>query len=151
MSMTDSALIEPFLATSWPLPSQPNSLWGPWEVHAGTCWDTALVWAETQLIFFIAVYVVLCFGFVTKTVSIIHETSATAEQHLHNIKAFSVSHITLPRSSLGMCKELGEDTAMTADPVTKGMFHTHCIMLRVKVQGKGGRVEIQIYCVCLSK
>lgn len=59
---------------------------------------------------------VLCFGFVTKTVSIMHETSVMAEQHLHNIKAFSVSHTALPMSSLRMWKKLGEDRAMTADP-----------------------------------
>lgn len=74
---------------------------------------------------------VLCFGFVTKTVSIIHETSAAAEQHLHDIKTFSVSLTAVPRSSLGMCKELGENTAITADPsdqedVPYTQYHAQC-------------------------
>ena len=49
----------------------------------------------------------------------------TAEQCFHRVKAFSAPHTTLPVSGLGVHKELGGDTAGTADPnLTKGIFHT---------------------------
>ena len=47
--------------------------------------------AGMELIFFIAAHMVLCFRFLTKTVLIAH-VLAFAEQCLHSIKVFSVSH-----------------------------------------------------------
>jgi len=61
---------------------------------------TVLVLAE---IFFIAAHMVLCFGFVTKTVLI-------------SVKAFSAAHTASPASRLGVAKRLGGDTAGEADP-----------------------------------
>lgn len=54
---------------------------------------TVLVLAGRELIFLFASHMVLCFGFVTKTVLITHNVLATAEQCLHRVKAFSASHI----------------------------------------------------------
>ena len=39
-----------------------------------------------------------------------------AGQGLHSVKAFSASHATPPARRLGVPKELGGDTAGTADP-----------------------------------
>ena len=39
-----------------------------------------------------------------------------AEQRLHSVKAFSVSHVVPPTSRLGVHKKLRGDTAGTADP-----------------------------------
>jgi len=48
--------------------------------------------------------------------SICDENGVIAEQCLHRVKAFSAAHITPPVSRLSMHKELGGDTAGTADP-----------------------------------
>jgi len=39
-----------------------------------------------------------------------------AEQFLHRVKAFSAPHTTPPVSRLGVYKNLGGDTAGTAEP-----------------------------------
>lgn len=58
----------------------------------------------------------LCFAFVTKAVLVTHRFLVIAEQCLHNVKAFSVSHSPPPtREQVGMGKRLGVDTAGTAD------------------------------------
>lgn len=42
--------------------------------------------------------------------------SIIAEQYLHRIKDFSGPHTSPPERTLGVHKELGEDTSGTADP-----------------------------------
>jgi len=61
-----------------------------------------LVLAGTQLIFFIAAHMVLCFGLVTKTVLIITQGCVSCcEQCSHSIKAFPASPIAPPVRGLG--------------------------------------------------
>jgi len=55
----------------------------------------------------------VCFGFVLKTV--LRDVLTIAEQCLQSIMAFSALHTVLPASRLGVHKELGGDTAETAD------------------------------------
>ena len=78
-----------------------------------------LVLAGIELIFFIVASMGLCFGFVLKTVLILiiqGDVFVTTEQCLHSIKPFPASHPTPPVSNLGVHKNLGGDTAGTADP-----------------------------------
>jgi len=70
-----------------------------------------LVLAGVELIFFIAVSLRLCFGFVLKTLWVMRRC---AEQCLHGV--LCASHTAPPVSRLGMQKKLGGDTAGTADP-----------------------------------
>jgi len=75
--------------------------------------------AGMELTFFTAACMVLHFGFVAKTVLIIQgclDVLAIAEQYLHSISAFPVSHTAPPARRLGVHKELRGDTARTADP-----------------------------------
>lgn len=58
---------------------------------------------------------VLCFGFVTKAVLITHPCFI-AEEYLHSIKVFSLSHSAPTVSRLGVDKRLGGNAAGTADP-----------------------------------
>lgn len=60
-----------------------------------------------EFVFFIAVYMVLCFRFMTKTLEIIHQCFSCT-------KAFSAPHTVLA-SRLRVSKRLREDTAGTAD------------------------------------
>jgi len=66
-----------------------------------------LVLTGAELIFFIVAGIVMCFGYVMKTVLITHQCLAIAEQCLHSIKAFLVSHTAPPVSRLGVQKKLG--------------------------------------------
>ena len=76
-----------------------------------------LVLSEVELIFFTVASMGLHFGFVLETVLTIQGCFIfTAEQRLHRAKAFSASHPTPQASRLGVHKELGGDTAGTADP-----------------------------------
>ena len=77
----------------------------------------ARVVAGMELNFSIAAHTVPCVGSVTKTVLINTDGLAVAEQCLHSVKAFSVSHPAPPASRLGVGKELGGDTAGTSDPI----------------------------------
>ena len=72
--------------------------------------------AGIDLIFFIVACMGLQFGFMLKTVLITQGCFSYAEQSLHRVKAFSASHPTPPARRLGVHKELGGDTAGTADP-----------------------------------
>lgn len=62
----------------------------------------------------------LYFRFVLKTVLMTQECLAkclaTADECLYNVNALSASHPTPPASKLGVCKQLGGDTAGAADP-----------------------------------
>lgn len=60
---------------------------------------------------------VLSFGFLPKTVLILHtDVLVIAEQCLHSAKAFSAAHAAPAARGLGVHEKLGGDTAGTADP-----------------------------------
>ena len=70
--------------------------------HFVVAWLGVLVLAGTELIFFIAACMVLCFGLVTKTVSITTQGCVSCwEQCLHSIKDFPASPVALPVRGLG--------------------------------------------------
>ena len=77
----------------------------------------------------------------------------TAEQCLHRAKAFSASHPTPPVSRQGVHKELGGDTARTADPNDQRDIPYH--MTSRSAYKAGGRRrkrgDIQSDGVCLPK
>lgn len=68
-----------------------------------------------EFVFFIASHMVLCFGFVTKTVDNTGIFLVSAEQCLHSVKASSLPP-ALKVSKLGIGKLLGGDIARTDDP-----------------------------------
>jgi len=65
--------------------------------------------AGRELSFFMLTLLVLCFGFVAKTVLIYTEVLATVEQRLHSTKAFSLCYSASPLLSTslqdGHCSE----------------------------------------------
>ena len=75
-----------------------------------------LVSAGIVLIFFTVASMRLRFGFVLKTVLIIQGCFLLLLSSAYTVKAFPAPHTTPPVSRLGVHKELGGDTAGTADP-----------------------------------
>jgi len=76
----------------------------------------ALILAKVKLIFFMVACRVPYFGFVMKTVQKHTKVLAIAEQFLHDTKASSASQRVPPASRPEVNKNLGGDTAGTADP-----------------------------------
>lgn len=64
-----------------------------------------------ELTFFIAACVVKWFRFVAKTEFYHSNGLSTADQCLHSIQAFAVSHGATSMSRLGLYEQLGGDTA----------------------------------------
>lgn len=73
------------------------------------------VWAQRDLIFFIAALMVICFGSETKNIDdtlMLQLLLSSA----YTVKDFSVSHTAPPASRLRVQKRLGEGMGRTADP-----------------------------------
>lgn len=78
---------------------------------------------------------VLCFGFTMRIMLITHWCSVVAEQCLHSVKDFSVSHAALPARRLGVHKKLGGDRTRTANPIWP---KDYCIPYDIMLKNKKG-------------
>lgn len=74
-----------------------------------------------------------------------------AEEGLHSIKAFSISHATLPASKLGVHKKLRWGTAATADPDWLIPFAYDAVLSKKSWGKGGGRRHIRSSSACLPK
>lgn len=76
-----------------------------------------MVLAEIELIFFIVVGMVLCFGLVNRTAlkTNITDVIVGVKKCLHRLKVFSVSHTALPVSRPEVHKKLRAHTDRTCD------------------------------------
>lgn len=90
-------------------------------------------------------YLVLCFGFVLKTLLIIQECFSYCWAVLIESRPFSVSHSTPPASRLGIPKDLEEDRSTIANPYRpQGYSIPQGVILRKKKPGARG-----VCAVCL--
>lgn len=70
-----------------------------------------LVLSGKGLVFFTATCIMLCFGFMMKTVSVTSDCFVVAKQCLHRVKVFSDFHAALLMQSFGWHKKLGGHAA----------------------------------------
>ena len=108
-----------------------------------------LVLAGMELIFFTAAHTVVCFGFMTKTVLMTHLRFSHCWAVLTQPPGpFCFSHCP---TSLGLHKNLGDDTTRTADPNRPKSYSTsHGVMFSNKtVEKKEEGGGIWSYDICL--
>lgn len=114
--------------------------------HSIHCW----FWSGIELIFFVT-GMVLCFGFVTKSVFISHQCFTCCWSCLYNIEAFVFFHASLLVTE--DAQKFGRDIAKTVDPKCPKRSSTRydITLSNRNWGGKEGREDIWSFSVCLRK